>query len=503
MSRTFINLPVNRYDDFLSWDGAAAERLARKAYEVAMKVGCHIEEEDCLKEIESKGGKVDWDRRSVVPTEEQLDEVCQIMRKTEELKLRADAVECDGFGGVQIGNGGNLFFDWDGWTVKAPTVDDLVWTCRFAQGNDDVSSLFAPFMLKDLHIVLEPMYTYAVMARYCRKPVYHPQATEPVQVKYMDRMAHVVEKHRGYFQAMPPFEWINPPFRLGGRGIATMMARIDLGACDTMAIGPMTVSGMSAPLTVAGTAVVAAAEILTSLNALHLMRPAAGLKAAVVTGELDMATARVKYYSFRAHKQNIATCEIFRRGLSIPLNSYEGYREANEPGMQACYEYGMSQAFWTALRGREYPEVGGLSCGNMFSPEQAIMDIEIIKELDELASGFESSDEAVGVDEIITAGFEQGYHMSSDHTIAHMREHIAVSDFFFRGFPAGADHDKNHTQTRKLMEQARERSLAACEKGKEIDTDDELGDDLWELVVEAAREIGADVPATPHEGSCQ
>ena len=503
MSRTHINLPVAKYDDVLSWDQATVDRLLRHAYAVAMKMGCHIEEEEYLKEIEAKGGTVDWNRRAVVPTEKQLDEVCEVLRRTAPAKPRFEPVTSAGFEPVGIGNGGNMFFDWESWSAKAPTVDDLVWVCRFAEGNDDVGSLFDPFMPKDVHIILEPIFTYAVMARYCAKPVYHAQATEPAHVVHLDTMARIVEKHRGYYQPMNHYEYVNPPFRLGGRGIRTMLARIDTGICDKMGLGPMSVSGMSAPVTAAGTAVTAAAEILAGLNALHIMRPGPGLTTVMCTGELDIATARVKYFAFRTHKQNIAASEIFRRAVGCECNYLTWYRDANEPGLQACYEYGYSQALFSALKSRTHAEVGGLSCGNMFSPEQAIMDIEIIKEFDDLLSGFDASDEAVAVDEIIAAGFEQGYHMSSDHTLAHMREHIAASDFFLRGFPAGADHDKNHTQTRKLLDLAREKSLAAYEKGKATDADDDLGDELWELVVEAAREIGADVPARPHEGSCQ
>ena len=494
MSRTHISLPVAKYDDVLSWDQATVDRLLRHAYTVAMKVGCHIEEEEYLKEIESKGGTVDWNRRAVVPTEKQLDEVCALLKKTAPMQPRFAEVISEGFEPVGIGNGGNMFFDWESWTAKAPTADDLVWVCKFAQGNDDVGSLFDPFMPKDIHILLEPIFTYAVMVRHCRKPVYHAQATEPEHVVYLDRMARIVEKHRGYYQPMLHYEYVNPPFRLGGRGIRTMLARIDTGICDKMGLGPMSVSGMSAPITVAGTAVTAVAEMLAGLNALHLMRPDAALTVTTCTGELDLATARVKYYAFRTHRQNIATAEIFRRGIACECNYSTHYRDANEPGLQACYEYGYAQAFFSALKWRTCPEIGGLCCGNMFSPEQAILDIEIIKEFDELLSGFDASDEAAAVEEIIAAGFEQGYHMSSEHTLAHMREHLAVSDFFLRGLPAGAEHDGNHTQTQRLMELAREKSLAAYEKGADADTDDALGDELWEVVIEAAQEFGVEVP---------
>jgi len=497
MSRTYINLPVAQYDDVLSWDQNTVDRLLRHAYAVAMKLGCHIEEEEYLKEIESKGGKVDWSRRAVLPTEKQLDDVCALLKKTAPAKPRFAQVTSEGFTPVGIGNGGNMFFDWESWTAKAPTVDDLIWVCRFAQGNDDVGSLFDPFMPKDIHIVLEPIFTFAVLGRYCRKPVYHPQATEPEHVVYLDKMARIVEKHRGYYQPMLHYEYVNPPFRLGGRGIRTMMARVDTGICDKMGLGPMSVSGMSAPVTAVGTAVTAVAEVLAALNALHIMRPEPGLTTNACTGELDVATARVKYFAFRTHKQNIAAAEIFRRGVGCECNYLTWYRDANEPGLQACYEYGYAQALFSSLKSRTYPEIGGLSCGNMFSPEQAVMDIEIIKEFEDLLSGFDASDEAVAEQEIIAAGFEQGHHMTSDHTLAHMREHIALSDFFLRGYPAGAEHDRNHTQTRRLMERAREKSVAAYEKGEAADTDDALGDELWEVVVEAASKIGADLPPKP------
>ena len=495
MPRTHISLPIARYDDVLSWDQATVERLLRHAYTIAMKAGCHIEEEEFLKEIESKGGAVDWTRRAVVPTEKQLDEVCELLKETTPMRPRFAEVTSEGFRPVGVGNGGNMVFDWESWSAKAPTVDDLVWVCKFAEGNDDVGSLFDPFMPKDIHILLEPIFTYAVMVRHCRKPVYHAQATEPEHVVYLDRMARIVEKHRGYYQPMLHYEYVNPPFRLGGRGIRTMLTRIDTGICDKMGLGPMSVSGMSAPVTVAGTAVTAVAEVLAALNALHLMRPEPGLTTNACTGELDLATARVKYFAFRTHRQNIAVAEIFRRGVGVECNFLTWYRDANEPGLQACYEYGYAQALFSALKTRSYSEIGGLSCGNMFSPEQAILDIEIIKEFDELLSGFDASDEAVAIDEIIAAGFEQGYHMSSEHTLTHMREHIALSDFFLRGMPAGADHDKNNNQTHKLMDHARARALECHSKGADADTDDALGDELWEVVAEAAKEIGAQLPA--------
>jgi len=76
----------------------------------------------------------------------------------------------------------------------------------------------------------------------------------------------------------------------------------------------------------------------------------------------------------------------------------------------------------------------------------------------------------------------------------HMIEGVPFSGYFFKGLPAGARHDKKHTQTQELMEQAVESVNASIAKGKDIEPDEELGCELYELVKEAAAELGIDAP---------
>ena len=176
-----------------------------------------------------------------------------------------------------VGNGANLLFDWDRWQVRAPDAADLVELCRWAAGCEHVGLLFPPVMLKDVDQRLSALYGYAVLARYYPGRIGHEQATEPIHVKYLDRMARIVEAHRGFYFPMLDYEYVNPPFRMSRRAIETMPARVDLGVCTTMD-GPMPVAGMSAPVTVAGAAVTAVAEVLAGLTFFRLLRPGYGLR---------------------------------------------------------------------------------------------------------------------------------------------------------------------------------------------------------------------------------
>jgi len=259
----------------------------------------------------------------------------------------------------------------------------------------------------------------------------------------------------------------------------------------------MTVGGMSAPVTVAGAAVVALAEVLAGLTFFRIMRPGYGLRATMCTGALDMRTARVSYFNMHAHLQNLAGWELLVRGIGTDASCLTWYRDANEPGMQAMYEFGMAQAFFSSVLSRCTPETGGLCNGNVFSPHQAMLDFALIKEFNELTAGFEISDEALGLNEVMDARFDQGVHMGSDHTLKHMKDGVPFSDFLFRGLPSGAQHDRGKTQTDELMEKAAESVRASIENGAQVEPDGELADELYEYVKEAAAELGVDAPALP------
>ena len=497
--RVHIDIPLAQSGSVLSWDQSDIDRLVERAVDLAVRVGLRLDEDSegvYLREAEGKGARIDWEAQAAMFTHEQIADTVAVLRETSPAgtPLRGRAGPGEREGRFVVGNGANLLFDWDAWQVKAPGAVDLARVCHWAQGCDDVCGLFAPVMLKDMDLRLEPLYSYALMARHCRKPVYHEQPTEPIHVKCLDRMARVVEAHRGYFQPMSQYEYINPPFRISARAVRTMLARVDLGACDSMGIGPMTVGGMSAPVTVAGAAVVALAELLAGLTFFRILRPGFGLRATMCTGALDMRTARVSFFGMHAHLQNLAGWELLVRGLGVDASCLTWYRDANEPGMQALYEFGTAQAFFSSVVGRCSPEIGGLANGNIFSPHQAVLDIPLCREFDELTAGFEAGEDALGLDEVVKARFDQGLHMATEHTLEYMNDGVPFGDFLFRGLAAGAQHDGGRTQTDELMAKAEQSVRADTAEGEAVEPDEELATALYEQVEAAAAELGIEPP---------
>ena len=497
-----LNIPVSHFQNVLSWDEQAIKALVEKATGLAVRVGLRLDEDKegiYLKEAERKGAKIDRQNRAVMFTQEQVERTIAVMQKTTPVPDPMRPLSICERGREHrflIGNGANLLFDWKSWAVKRGSTADLIDLCQWAQGYDDLETLIQPVIPQDIDPRLVPIYSYAIMGKYCRKEVWHNQPTAPIHVHYLNRMARVVEKHRGFFQPMPEFEYISPPFRLSKRSIDTMFARVDSGICEVMGLGAMSVAGMSAPLTVPCLAVTALAEILAGLTFFNIVRPGHGLRTVVCSGSLDLRTARVNYYATRTHLCNLATWELVVRGLGVDAPCLTWYRQANEPGLQAAYEFGTATAFFSSTLNKCNPEIGGLSCGNVFSPHQAVMDVEIAKEFNELTSGFEVelSDVASALDDVVRARFEQATHMASSHTRKHMMEGVPFSAYFFKGLSAGAQHDKDYIQTEELMEKTVESVKDSIAKGKEVEPDEELGNELYEFVKEAAAELGTEAP---------
>ena len=502
LQRLHVNvvLPTGRATAILDWDNDTIRQLVDRAVEVLQQTGlCLVDDAEgvYLGQMERCGVKVDRTKRAVYFSEEQISETIGVMRRTG-LADGSTAGASSDIGGRRasgtyiVGNGASLLFDCDEWRARPARTAEFVGILQWAQGEDSVGELFAPCVVDDVDQRLTPIYSYALMGRFCRKPFYHEQPREVVHVKYLDEMSLLVEASRGFHQPMQEWEFINPPMKLALRSIETMLARIDLGLCSAVGIGSMAVRGMTAPVTVAGTAITGLAEILAGLTFFHVLRPEVHLRGVGVTGAMDLRSGRVSYGGVAAHLQNMAIWELLNRGIGAEGDFCTWYRDANEPGMQALYEFGLNQAFFSGVYRRCNVEIGGLACGGSFSPEQAILDLAAAQEYGELAGGFAVDESIIGAEEILRAGFDATGHMSSDHTLAHMQDGVSRSDVFLRGLPGNAEHEKSLGQSETLLKRASEAVKASRQKGRTLGQDEKLGNALDACVMEAAKELGID-----------
>ena len=175
MRRVNLNIPVTNFRNVLSWNKEQIDHLVDRAIDIAVRIGIRIDDDHdgkYLNEVQDKGAKVDFNERSVKFTLEDIAKTIEVMKKTAPLSDPLSplvTVNNRSKRDTTIGNGANLIFDWDSWEARGPSKEDLVDVCNWAQGCENATILYPPFMLKDINQYIEPLYNYALMSKYYHK----------------------------------------------------------------------------------------------------------------------------------------------------------------------------------------------------------------------------------------------------------------------------------------------------------------------------------------------
>jgi trimethylamine:corrinoid methyltransferase-like protein len=202
---------------------------------------------------------------------------------------------------------------------------------------------------------------------------------------------------------------------------------------------------------------------------------------------MDMANGNVTFCAPRVILQQLAVIELFRRGLGYSIHGLTCYRDANEPGLQAAFEFAMVHCFWRFLDRASAFGLGHLGNGSVFSATQAPLDMAASLEFEEFTRPFEISEETIGLD-AIQAASEGALLMDHSSTLEHFREEIRGSQFFPRGLTAGAGHEE--FQTERLLNEA-DNIVREAFNRSEFRVDAHLQKELQEHLDRAARELGA------------
>ena len=183
---------------------------------------------------------------------------------------------------------------------------------------------------------------------------------------------------------------------------------------------PMPILGATAPVTIAGAAVVNNAEFLSGLTLVQLAHPGARV--------MHGGGPTAMYMDSGAYASNSPEALLLRslQGqmadfYSVPAWYGAGATTAKEPGVQAAYEntLAMTTAY---LAGADCTFGTGLLDGSrILSLEQMVADDETFGMLTRILRGVEVGDETIARDLIVKMGF-QGNYLSDPHTRKHVRE---------------------------------------------------------------------------------
>ena len=196
--------------------------------------------------------------------------------------------------------------------------------------------------------------------------------------------------------------------------------------------GCMPLMGVTAPIYISGTLIMALASALGTMAIIRAYVPDAECNVEARCWSVDMKSLNMAYGMPQMVLGDLCY-ELFRKFFHWGVNGCKAFHsqalksDAQANGQRGAYAMAM------ALSGQRVFQYGGLLGTDMvFSPVQLMYDLELLKYVKSVTDGFDFSKESLDLDEMISVGCGGDY-LYEDSTLEHYRDLIFQSELWTGG----------------------------------------------------------------------
>jgi trimethylamine--corrinoid protein Co-methyltransferase len=188
---------------------------------------------------------------------------------------------------------------------------------------------------------------------------------------------------------------------------------------------PMATTGVTSPVTLAGTMAVLNAEVISALALLEIAEPGAKVFYAGGPATLDLRTGNYVASSPEALRLRMMVAEM-ANFYGLPSIVGAGATSAKVPGPQAGWEDALSFLLPSMAGASVLFGLGLLDGSNLLRYEEIILEAEAAAMVRRILRGGDFSDEAFALDLIKELG-PGGVYLDQQHTVDHMREALSLA----------------------------------------------------------------------------
>jgi len=314
------------------------------------------------------------------------------------------------------------FIDEPGGPRRYATLDDVRTATRFADALDCITipgAMSDPYEIPVAHRCVEVM---AEMVRNTTKPItfwFHDRASARFIIDLLITVRGSESAAAEYPLCYPLLEPISP-LRFPSNGIDLLFetARVNM----PVHIGPMAQMGLSAPSTLAATMAQENAEILAGVCITQLIRPGMPVCYGGICHAFDMRTTQLIFAGPEQAIFGVAMTQMGKHyGLPVYINV--GMTDSKRPDAQAGLESGATLMLGAAAGADIFGHMGISGVDQASSLDMLVFHNEVISYVESAMREIDFSDEALGLDEIESAG-PGGTFIDRDFTAAHFRREL-------------------------------------------------------------------------------
>ncbi len=399
------------------------EQLKSATLEILEEVGIHCPSKKALAIYAEHGAQVDFENEIVkLPHDVVLGAMSHAPRfytmgarsPAHDLKLDGTAMYCatDGCGVETI--------DFET-RQRRPSVKEDV--ARMARVSDYLSSIgfYWPIVSAQDHPATAPLHELDASFNNTVKHVQTETVMDESTAGYAVEMAKVIAGNEETMRKRPPLSALICTIAPLGQDTGGMESALVFAEAG-LPVGFMSMAntGSTAPATIAGTVVVADAEIVAAMVLIQMAHPGAPVYHSLMPGIMHPRTGAYLGSAWEAELFYAVGVELAHM-WGVPTLAGIFGTDAQTPGWQAAAESGVGLLL-CALCGAETGSGMGLleSCTLLY-PEAVLLDTDIYHGVRLDAAGLDTSPDALALDVIKTVG-ARGHYLRQQHTREHVRQ---------------------------------------------------------------------------------
>jgi trimethylamine---corrinoid protein Co-methyltransferase len=421
------------------------QRIHHAALRILAETGMQVDSQDALCYFEQFGCRVNFDSRRVkfppALVQDSVDKMRQANANPDRIPKRMSVrysqiyfttlphqIHSD----FSANAGGfNLFFlDLDG-TRRPATLEDVRAAIRLADAMPNITFMGLPVSAQEVPSVMRPVVMAAELVKNTRK-LGGIETFDRLDARFIARIAEVVAGGPEALRRSPilvGYGEARSPLCLDANMSEILIDYVKMGlpqSLDTMPCG-----GTTAPVTAAGVLAQGIAESLAGLLLGYAVDPNAIISIDVCPTKADLRTGRYAYASPERVIVQAANMQMMSEFYGCPSGTHGGRTDSCYPGIQAGIEKALSMLMPLLSGSIGIGTLGALENCMTFSPQQLVIDNDLVGSVRCLINGFEVTDETLAVDVVNEVG-PGGTFLAHEHTLRHVRDEVDHSRLWSR-----------------------------------------------------------------------
>ena len=458
------------------------EQIKSGTLEILEETGIHCPSEKALNIYAEHGAQVDFESQIVkLPPEVVLETMSHAPRfYTMGARSAAFDLELDGTAMYCATDGcGTETIDFETRQRRLPCKDDVA---KMARVSDYLSSIsfYWPIVTAHDYPATAPLHELDASFNNTVKHVQSETVMDEVTAKYAVEMARVIAGAEATMRERPPLSLLVcciAPLGLDKGGMEAALTFAEAG----LPVGFMSMAntGSTAPATIAGTVVVADAEIVAAMALIQMAYPGAPTFHSLMPGVMHPRTGGYLSLAWECELPYPVGVEL-AHAWGVPTLAGVYGPDAEAPGWESA-KASASNLLMCALCGAETGSGMGLLQGcTVLYPEELVLDTDIYHQIRINAAGLDTSREELALDVIKEIG-PRGHFLSHRHT----RKNVRKRQFSDITRQVGADGN-----IRDPIEVAQEKTDWILENHHPEPLEETQAAELTRILEAAQRELG-------------